>query len=401
MKIAIFYPQPFFASLGTLVRVRELVIGLNKLGNNVTIWSPYEKRAKIWTGINVEPLSSLLINKFPKLSYRISSLLYYNSFVSNIFLNKLFSRNITKRFAKWVRRIINSQPDVLQIEHDISMLFFGKIQDQVKLVVDIQNTTLAELVALGIIKRGSEKYEKLRKRISEALSNADKIIVDGELLKIYVHKIYDICNKDIIVIPPLVREKVRTDSIKLRRYPPKICYAGQISYREHVDLFIKSMPEVLNKREDANFYITNKGEHLKQIRKLVKKLRINSAYFYWFEKGDDFYKFLSKCHVGVLPSSNDLARKIGTPIKLFDYMSVGLPIVANDIGAWTDIIKQHNIGIVVGDDPKEFANAILDLINDPHLAFEYGSRGLKLVSSLYNLDNSIERLVHEYKRLIS
>jgi glycosyltransferase involved in cell wall biosynthesis len=64
------------------------------------------------------------------------------------------------------------------------------------------------------------------------------------------------------------------------------------------------------------------------------------------------------------------------PQKLYDYLSVGLPIVANEIGAWTKIIKENRVGIVTDNNPKAFAHGILEFLQNPELIHECGQRGI-------------------------
>jgi len=58
-------------------------------------------------------------------------------------------------------------------------------------------------------------------------------------------------------------------------------------------------------------------------------------------------------------------------------------VVANDIGAWTNIISKEKVGIITQDDPQDFASRILELIEDEELIQEYGSRGLSLAKNKY------------------
>jgi len=121
--------------------------------------------------------------------------------------------------------------------------------------------------------------------------------------------------------------------------------------------------------------------------------------WFWFPKEEELFRFLCECSVGVLPSSNDRARVMGTPIKLLDYMSVGLPVVANNIGGWSRIIKEEEIGILTDDDPVDFASAILRLINDEDLRTKMSYNALDAVRDRYNWDKSVEPLVRIYENL--
>lgn len=65
-----------------------------------------------------------------------------------------------------------------------------------------------------------------------------------------------------------------------------------------------------------------------------------------------------------------------------------LPIVSNEVGGWTDIIKDNNLGMAAKDDPREFAEVIVKLLNDTDKLAESGRRGIGLIKNVYNWDVS-------------
>jgi glycosyltransferase involved in cell wall biosynthesis len=84
------------------------------------------------------------------------------------------------------------------------------------------------------------------------------------------------------------------------------------------------------------------------------------------------------------------------PAKLFDYLSVGLPVVANDVGTWTNLIKNSKVGIVTESTPQGFARGISRLLDDPELRNVCGQNALKFIKLR---SRSIEKLVKLYESL--
>jgi glycosyltransferase involved in cell wall biosynthesis len=80
-------------------------------------------------------------------------------------------------------------------------------------------------------------------------------------------------------------------------------------------------------------------------------------------------------------------------------MSVGLPIVANDIGGWTEIIKKEHVGLVTSDDPKEFGEALVSIVTDTKAMVEFAFNGLELVKTKYNWNDSSKVLLEIYNDL--
>ena len=79
---------------------------------------------------------------------------------------------------------------------------------------------------------------------------------------------------------------------------------------------------------------------------------------------------------------------------------MGLPVVANDVGGWTEIVKTNNLGIVTSDDPKDFAAGITEFLENPEEIAKCGRRGIELIKNKYNWDNSAKLLAQSYERLI-
>lgn len=232
--------------------------------------------------------------------------------------------------------------------------------------------------------------------MNHIVNNVDLTVSLSDAMREYVLSNYEIDPSRVVVIPPGGR--LFLDEYVERPLPPKVVYAGMVSYRKHVDLFVRSMPYVKDERANVEFYITRKGDLLASVQKLAQKLKVDPSYF-WFADFEKTLKFLSSCHIGALPTTNDISARISMPSKLFDYLSVGLPIVANDVGGWTDIIKNNDVGRVTPDDPHDFAKSILELLESPEQMAECGRRGMELIEKVYNWDVSAALLAENYKKL--
>jgi glycosyltransferase involved in cell wall biosynthesis len=376
--------------------VSELAISLHKLGVESYILSPYETNHSLSEGVEVlstgGKMQDLGLDNY---FYKFSKSAYYNRFfVTHFMTDRKFQDKLAKRLAVPIWKTLKEiDVDVVQVEQDAAVPTAIEVKKKtgLPLVADLHNITSEELMAAGVISRGSDVFNKLQLLFAEYIKKVDSVVVVSKEMKTYVSKNYSLSSESIIVVPPGGRVRASTE----KSLPLKIIYSGSVSYREHVDLFVRSMPTVRETLRDTEFYITKKGDTLKQVKKLAADLKINPVYF-WHDNEEVFHHFLSSCHIGVLPSSNDLARKMGTPVKLFDYLSAGLPVVANNIGAWTDIIREENVGIVTEDNPVSFGSGILKLVENSDLLEDYRQRCLKLVRDKFNWDTSARVLLQAY-----
>jgi glycosyltransferase involved in cell wall biosynthesis len=90
----------------------------------------------------------------------------------------------------------------------------------------------------------------------------------------------------------------------------------------------------------------------------------------------------------------------GLPIKMFEYMAAGIPVIASNIPSWREIIEGNSCGLSVDPlDPHAIAAAIDDLISDPELAKRMGENGKKAVLEKYNWPVQAVKLTDFYRRI--
>lgn len=98
---------------------------------------------------------------------------------------------------------------------------------------------------------------------------------------------------------------------------------------------------------------------------------------------DLVHDYLAAARVAVLP----LKKGTGSPLKAFEYMAAGTPIVATDAEANREIMQQSRAGVLVrSEDPAAIAEGIRTLLHDPELAESCGRNGRNWIA-----DNSWQR----------
>lgn len=88
------------------------------------------------------------------------------------------------------------------------------------------------------------------------------------------------------------------------------------------------------------------------------------------------------------------------PIKMFEYMAAGLPVIASDFPHWKEIVASANCGICV--DPtsyEEVHEACMFFINNLSKAQELGRNGRKAVEQNYNWCKESQKLIELYSGL--
>lgn len=88
------------------------------------------------------------------------------------------------------------------------------------------------------------------------------------------------------------------------------------------------------------------------------------------------------------------------PIKMFEYMSAGIPVIASDFPLWRDIVEGSRCGVCVDPlDPAQIARAMDELVRDPEKARQMGQNGRQAVIARYNWAVEEKKLHAYYTRL--
>ncbi|MEJ0029268.1 MAG: glycosyltransferase [Bacteroidota bacterium] len=88
------------------------------------------------------------------------------------------------------------------------------------------------------------------------------------------------------------------------------------------------------------------------------------------------------------------------PIKLFEYMAAGLPVIASKFGESARFVNEAQSGMVVDPlKPVEIADAIQWLLDHPAEAGEMGARGRRFVEEKWNWENESKVLIDLYQKL--
>jgi len=149
-----------------------------------------------------------------------------------------------------------------------------------------------------------------------------------------------------------------------------ICYTGSLYFWKGVDTLILAMKHLPSER----LVIVGGGGRLKDLISLARAEGVGDRVsFVGAVPHAEVPRYLSQAKVAVLPNVPDGPTEFSSPLKLFEYMASGVPIVASDVLSFREILAHmHNALLCSPASPESLANCITRLVHDPKLARRLG-----------------------------
>ncbi len=148
---------------------------------------------------------------------------------------------------------------------------------------------------------------------------------------------------------------------------PLLTYCGSLSKSKGIDLIINSAKYINN----VEFLIIGGLKvEVDHYKKIANDNGVKNINFIGQVNYSDVPNLLNKSDILLLPSSakNIKSRNYTSAMKLFEYMSIGKPIIASNIPSNTEILENNlNCLLFEPDNPKSMVEKINTLINDKEL----------------------------------
>jgi len=89
------------------------------------------------------------------------------------------------------------------------------------------------------------------------------------------------------------------------------------------------------------------------------------------------------------------------PNKIFEYLSVGLPVIASDLPHWRALLEGARCVLFVDPrDPRSVVEAVARVLREPSEAEEMGARGVAAVKERFNWEAESRKLLAVYERVL-
>jgi len=121
-----------------------------------------------------------------------------------------------------------------------------------------------------------------------------------------------------------------------------------------------------------------------------------------FVKYNEVSNFYNDSKVGLITWLPLKALTIKMPIKVFEYMAFGLPIIGSDFGHIKQYIESNNCGLTVNPNhPDEIAKAMIGILKDSQSYYDFSKNGRTVTLQKYRWEFELNRLINFYNNALN
>ena len=146
--------------------------------------------------------------------------------------------------------------------------------------------------------------------------------------------------------------------------------------------------EVADAMPDTRFVMAGGGDLLEQVKAAAPS---NVSVVGWAEAADLF----GAADIILSTSENE-----GMPVALIEAQLAGKPVVATDVGSVSEVILNHETGIVTNKNAGSIASALESLVIDKAKREEMGRLAIARAQALFSVDRMINAHIELYKSIV-
>ncbi|QOD60578.1 glycosyltransferase family 4 protein [Polaribacter haliotis] len=379
-------------------RVENEAVSLVNSGHEVFLFClkyDNEKDSEIINGIQIRRFSS------NKLEYKLSALAY---------TIPVYSMLMKAKIDTFIQQ---NKIEALHI-HDIRVaeaVFKLNKKYNLPVVLDLHDNMPEVMKLYPHLQKFPGKYiispKKWKKKEEEFIHKADKVIsVSPEFLETLKTRIPS-CENKLVLVPNTIRktffenytlnhkivEKYKNDFVLL--------YLGDTHLRRGLQTAISAVNILKNSIPNIKLVIVGKNTTDIILMKQVKELELES--FVDFEGWQDvslFQSYIIASAVCISPLHRNLQHDVAYANKIFQYMSLGKPLLVSDAIAQKRLIEKANTGLVHTEkDIEDFSNKVLQLYNDKKLRETLGKNGEAFIKNEFCWEQTSKKLIDLYANL--
>ncbi len=229
-------------------------------------------------------------------------------------------------------------PDVIFAEETRTAYMALKNEQNIPVIADLHGIISAEYGEAPYAKISERHLARLRDIEREICENASDILVVSNNMRKYLLAEYKANSDKVSVVQngADLHHKYSTYKEKM-----KLIFGGIFNYWEDVDTYVD-----MAGRDLANeYYLIGTGPLQSHLFDRIEKEKIRMNYLGSKDRTEALDLFC-EMSIGVAPSTRNVTRYVASPVKVYDYMACGLPVITPNCGEWAKHVQESDCGLV-------------------------------------------------------
>ena len=179
-----------------------------------------------------------------------------------------------------------------------------------------------------------------------------------------------------------------------------LAFIGSLRKWHGLDQIILAMVQLEKKIPDLRLLLVGDGEERIRVEKLISDHQLERRVLMFGEKPfNDIPYYINAADICL----GSFIEKPGiSPLKIFEYMACGKPVISNAVGGMEVLFNEHKVGkLIVSENPTEWAESIEEMLSNPEQMAEYGENGLAAVHNEFNWESICKKIENALEPLVS
>lgn len=170
-------------------------------------------------------------------------------------------------------------------------------------------------------------------------------------------------------------------------------FVGSFFRHQGIDVLIDAAPNVVRRFPDVRFLLVGDGIMRRAWAETISKRGLSASFVFTGQVPySEVPLYIGATELCVAPFLAD--RGDASPLKLFDYLACGRPVVASAIRPLHDLLSRaEGIAPVPPEDPEALAKEIVRLLEDQEAARRLGENGRRWVLEAHSWRAAAKRLL--------
>lgn len=222
---------------------------------------------------------------------------------------------------------------------------------------------------------------------------------------------------DLSEFDDILRQDTLSNRFRIPKGRKTVLFLGRINWKKGLDILIKAFALVEKQRDDVHLLIVgnDEGGFERQVKNMISDCGMQ-----YEDQGTKVCGLESRqsnprskiTFAGMLTGNEKIAAYTGSDIFVLpsysenfgvvvvEAMACGIPVIVSDQVGIHREIAESKAGIVTRTDPKQLAEAMVTLLENPEMCRQMGRNGKKLLEEKFAPNKVANRMIETYQSLV-